>query len=81
MKNTYKSSPLFNDIKDVKLQTWNRCAIVFNLTADEGPSAAKNYVSQFSKDDQKKIYGMFDTIKKFGYNEVRKQCTPQVLEA
>ena len=81
MKNTYKHSPLFNDIKDVKLQTWNRCAIAFNLAADEGPAASRNYLNQFSEVDKKKILGMFDTIGKFGYEAVRKQCTPQVLEA
>lgn len=70
---TFKSSSLFNDIKDVKLQTWNRCAIVFNLTADQGPAVAKKYLEQFSEEDKKKIYGMFDCIKKFGYEAVRKQ--------
>ena len=43
MSNNYKGSPLFNDVKDVRLQTWNRCAIVFNLTADRGVEAAKAY--------------------------------------
>lgn len=81
MKNSYKGSPLFNQIKDVKLQTWNRCAIMFNLAADEGPSAARNYMSQFTKEEQEKVFGMLDCIKKFGYSEVRKQCTPKVLEA
>lgn len=81
MSNTYKSHPLFNNVSDVKLQTWNRCAIVFNITADQGPAYAKAYLKQFSEDDQKKIYGMFDCIKKFGYEAVRKQIQTAKLEA
>lgn len=77
----FKGSPLFNTVKDVRLQTWNRCAIVFNLTADRGREAAKEYVSQFSDEDKQRITNMFKLIEKYGYETIRKQCTPQVLEA
>lgn len=77
----FKGSPMFNDIKDVRLQTWNRCAIVFNLTADRGPSAAKEYMGQFQDEDKQRINNMFKLIEKFGYEAIRKQCTPKVLEA
>ena len=77
----FKGSPLFNAVKDVRLQTWNRCAIVFNLTADRGREAAKEYVSQFNDDDKQRITNMFKLIEKYGYETIRKQCTPQVLEA
>lgn len=73
MKNNYKGSPLFSDIEDVKLRTWNRCAIIFNLMADRGVDAAQNYAKQLDEDSRKQVYGMFDCIKKFGYDAVRKQ--------
>ena len=73
MKNNYKGNPMFNHIADVKLRTWNRCAIAFNLMADRGQEAAKAYVHQFPDVDRKQVLGMFDCIKKFGYENVRKQ--------
>lgn len=81
MSNNYKGSPLFNDVKDVRLQTWNRCAIVFNLMADRGRDAAKAYMSKFSDEDKVRINNMFELIGQYGYETIRKRCTPQVLEA
>ena len=73
MKNNYKGNPMFNHIEDVKLRTWNRCAIVFNLMADRGQAAAQEYAKQFPEGERKQILGMFDCIKKYGYENVRKQ--------
>ena len=81
MKNNYKGSPLFNSVKDVRLQTWNRCAIVFNLMADRGQKAVQEYVKQFDDADKVRINNMFKLIEKYGYDTIRKQCTPKVLEA
>ena len=81
MKNNYKGSPLFNNVKDVRLQTWNRCAIVFNLMADRGQAAVQEYVKQFSDEDKTRVNNMFKLIEKYGYDTIRKQCTPKVLEA
>lgn len=77
MKNSYKGNPLFNDITDVRLRTWNRCAIIFNLLADRGEDAAKAYASQLGDEGKKQVYGMFDCIKKYGYEAVRKQVKAQ----
>lgn len=71
--NKFKGSPLFNNIEDVKLRTWNRCAIVFNLLGQKGEEAAKEYVGQLDDESKKQVYGMFDCIKKFGYDAIRKQ--------
>lgn len=81
MKNNYKGSPLFNDVKDVRLQTWNRCAIVFNLMTDRGQQAVTEYVSQLNADDKQRVSNMFGLIKQYGYEAIRKQCTPAKLEA
>lgn len=81
MANKYKGSPLFNDIKDVRLQTWNRCAITFNLAADRGRDAAKEYIGKFGDEDRVRISNMFKLIEKFGYEAIRKQCTPKELQA
>lgn len=81
MANKYKGSPLFNHIEDVRLQTWNRCAIVFNLTADRGPDAAKEYVAQLKDEDKVRVSNMFKLIKQYGYETIRKQCTPKELQA
>ena len=81
MKSNYKGSPLFNNIKDVRLQTWNRCAIVFNLMADRGQSAVQEYTKQLNDADKVRVNNMFKLIEKYGYDTIRKQCTPKVLEA
>ena len=81
MKNNYKGSPLFNNVKDVRLQTWNRCAIVFNLMADRGQAAVQEYVKQLNDVDKTRVNNMFKLIEKYGYDTIRKQCTPKVLEA
>lgn len=79
MKNNFKGSPLFNDIADAKLKTWNRCAIVFNLMADRGQEAVTQYVSQFSSEDKKLIKEMFTLIEQFGYENVRKKITVNLV--
>jgi hypothetical protein len=82
VKNNYKGSPLFNDIADVKLRTWNRCAIMFNLMADRGQTAAQAYAAALGEEGQKQVLGMFDCIRKFGYEAVRKQIKVEAaLEA
>ena len=73
MKNKFKGSPTFNDIADVKLRTWNRCAIMFNLMADRGLEATQAYAKQFSEQDRKEVFGMFSCIEKYGYDAIRKQ--------
>lgn len=73
MNKNYKGSPTFADIDDARLRTWNRCAIVFNLLADRGQAVAQEYVKQFTDKERAEITGMFDVIKKFGYENVRKQ--------
>ena len=70
---SYKGSPLFNNIEDVKLRTWNRCAIVFNLLGQKGEAAAKDYLQQLDDEAKKQVYGMFDCIKKYGYEAIRNQ--------
>ena len=80
MNNKYKGSPLFHDIEEVKLRTWNRCAIVFNLMAQRGQEAAKGYIGALDVDSRKQVYGMFDCIKRFGYDAVRKQIKVEVTE-
>lgn len=81
MPKNFKGNPLFNNVKDVRLQTWNRCAIVFNLTADRGPEDARAYAKQFNEEDRLRMSNMFKMIKQYGYETIRKACTPKVLEA
>jgi hypothetical protein len=69
------NSPKFDDVQNVCLRTWNRCAIVFNLRADVGEEAATNYVDQFDAITKKQIRAMFDYIALKGYNTVRCEVT------
>lgn len=69
------NSPKFDDVQNVCLRTWNRCAITFNLRADVGEEAAKEYVGQFDEVAKKQIFAMFDYIALKGYSNVRREVT------
>ena len=69
------NSPKFDDVQNVCLRTWNRCAIVFNLRADVGEEEARNYVAQFDDVSKQQIKAMFDYIGVRGYNKVRCEVT------
>ncbi|MNM91620.1 hypothetical protein D3C81_1039240 [compost metagenome] len=69
------NSPKFDDVQNVCLRTWNRCAIVFNLRADAGEEEARNYVAQFDEVGKKQIFAMFDYIALKGYSNVRREVT------
>lgn len=69
------NSPKFDDVQNVCLRTWNRCAIVFNLRADVGTEAARDYVAQFDDVSKQQIKAMFDYIAVKGYNKVRCEVT------
>lgn len=69
------NSPKFDDVQNVCLRTWNRCAIVFNLRADVGEEEARNYVAQFDDVSKQQIKAMFDYIGVKGYNKVRCEVT------
>lgn len=74
------NSPKFEDVQNVCLRTWNRCAIVFNLRADVGDEEARNYVAQFDDVSKKQIKAMFDYIALKGYNTVRCEITNGTMD-
>lgn len=74
------NSPKFDDVQNVCLRTWNRCAIVFNLRADVGEEEARNYVAQFDDVSKKQIKAMFDYIAVKGYTNVRCEVTNGAMD-
>jgi len=77
MENNYKGYSLFNDVKDVKLRTWNRCATAFNINV-KGDS--EGYLSCFGKECKKQIYAMLKYINVVGYNTARKNIFGKLKE-
>ena len=73
-----KSSNTFNHIEDVKLRTWNRCAVAFNIMADCGIEEAKKYMGKLDQEGKAQVLGMLDCIKRFGYETVRKTIKVEV---
>jgi len=61
----------FADIDDDELRAWNRCAVAFNIRADEGPEVCEEYLKQFSDDDRRFISNMFLRIQYDGYEITR----------
>lgn len=69
------NSPKFDDVQNVCLRTWNRCAILFNLRADAGEEAATVYAEQFDETSKKQITAMLNYIQLKGYSNVRREIT------
>lgn len=69
------NSPKFDDVQNVCLRTWNRCAILFNLRADAGEQAATAYAEQFDDTAKKQITAMLNYIQLKGYSNVRREVT------
>ena len=69
------NSPKFDDVQNVCLRTWNRCAILFNLRADVGDEAATAYADQFDDISKAQIKAMLNYIALKGYNTVRCEVT------
>lgn len=74
------NSPKFDEVQNVSLRTWNRCAVVFNLRSDVGDAEARNYVAQFDDISKRQMKAMFDYISLKGYNNVRCEITNGAME-
>lgn len=82
MSNSYKGQPLFNEVEDVKMRAWNRCAVFFNMFADQGKVPAQMYAAQFTDEEKGQLIAMFNLIKVQGYETTRKAIMqPATLEA
>lgn len=77
---TNNTPETFSSIKNVNLRTWNRCSMVWNLMADKGVQAVKDYVGQFTENDRGLISSMFAKIKKDGYDLTRAAINREVQE-
>lgn len=65
---SYKNYPTFNDIDNVSLRTWNRCAMASNLLDDKGEAESHMYMEQFDGKAKKQMLVMFMYIKQKGYD-------------
>jgi len=83
---TYKGYNLFNDIDNVGLRTWNRCATAFNIYQDKGEDLFVEYVSQFDKKNQQMVKLTFQYLlmkreklgAKEGYEAVKRELCKDV---
>lgn len=67
------TAPLFNDVQDTTLRTWNRCSVAFNLASDKGPEASQRYMEKFPENAQKQMLVMFKYIEAKGYENVKRE--------
>jgi len=61
----------FADVDDRELRAWNRCAVAFNILADENRDLMNEYLAQFSEEDKWDIHNMYERIKNDGYQQTR----------
>lgn len=62
----------FFDIDNVELKAWNRCAVAFNIRADEGAEMCEEYLNQFSVDERNMVALMAQRVMKDGYEETKR---------
>lgn len=72
MSNNYKGYNLFNDVDNVKLRAWNRCATFFTIYRTLGKEEAKSYTSQLDDIGRTQMQNMLAEIREDGYGNVRK---------
>jgi len=68
---SYKNYSTFEDIDDVSLRTWNRCAMASNLLNDKGEEESRAYMEQFSSLEKKQMLLLFKYIEAKGYEATR----------
>ncbi len=68
---SYKNYPTFDDIDNVSLRTWNRCAFASNLLDDKGEAESQAYLEQFDTKSKKQMLVMFTYIKQKGYEQTK----------
>ncbi len=68
---SYKNYPTFDDIENVSLRTWNRCAMASNLLDDKGEAESHMYMEQFTSKAKKQMLVMFTYIKQKGYEQTK----------
>lgn len=64
-------SHTFDDIENVTLRTWNRCAMSYNILEDKGEAASQQYLEQFDNKAKKQMMVMFHYIGVVGYNNTK----------
>lgn len=62
----------FNEINYAPLRIYNRCVMMFNLSADKGFEVGKKYMSEFSPKEKTEMLDMLNTVKKYGNDRVKK---------
>ena len=70
---SYKNYSTFEDIDDVSLRTWNRCAMASNLLNDKGEGESRAYMEQFSSLEKKQMLLLFKYIEVRGYENVKRE--------
>ena len=63
----------FEEIENVTLRTWNRCATAFNLQDDKGEEAVQRYLDKFDQRSRRQMMIMFEYIQRKGYENVKRE--------
>lgn len=69
----YGGYPLFNEIKNPTLRTWNRVNVIYNMKEFLRNNAlAVKYAQQFTRNEQLAIHTMLLEIYRYGYEATRR---------
>ena len=70
--NEFNVYPLFNDVKNPTLRTWNRLNIIYNMKKLVGNAVSQKYTGKFKHDDLARIMKLSKHIETNGYEQTRR---------
>ena len=78
MLSEHKGNSLFTDVENVKVRTWNRAAVYFNIMGVHGGQAASEYIGDLDEIGRQQVKNLFGVIQKFGFEAVKKSVLKSV---
>jgi len=73
--------PLFENIENPTLRTWNICATVWKIAAEHGMKEVAEYFKLMSKGQRERVGVMFERIKFHGYEQTRSEVNRTIQNA
>lgn len=72
---SYKGQPTFESVSNVKLRAFNRLAIFWNVTRDQGQDSGKDYLEHFDDIARAHVRSIMQEIKDRGYTTVYRELS------
>jgi len=72
MKNSFMNYPLFNDVRNPVLRSYNRANIYINIKERHGSVPAERYLKKLGRNALLEVFTMMKRIHTDGYEQTRR---------